>query len=370
MTRPAARARSSTRAGSASAGRVASPSTCCRVCTSSSRPATWVVWGPDAVDPHLWPGRDPGRRTGTTPRRSTASASSPGRGRSHARVAFYAHHLRPGWKLAPVEVTTVHDTIPFRYPPSRALAPLMRAYIAWMARHSTLVVTDSEFSKQSLQEDLGLDPDRIVVLQLAIDHDSADRVRRAAHRDRARRAGAVRRTRRARTRTSIGSCSGFGASDFAAQRRGAHAGRRRRSRPSPGLRALGGAAPRPPRAAGGRLPAASSNSCWPRPRCSCSRRSKKASGCRSPRRWRPAFRSRSAPRRRSSRSRGARRSRRSIRSTSTRSPPRSISVALVAGRGARPGLAAPGRLRPLGSGRDGTRRVDRSLTDVAPNGGR
>ena len=71
----------------------------------------------------------------------------------------------------------MHDTIPFRYPPQRALAPLMRAYIAWMARHSTLVVTDSEFSKQSLQEDLGLDADRIVVLTLAIDHDAADRVR-------------------------------------------------------------------------------------------------------------------------------------------------------------------------------------------------
>jgi len=54
---------------------------------------------------------------------------------------------------------------------------MMRAYIGWMARHSTLVTTDSEFSKQSLQEDLGLSPDRIVVLRLAIDHDSADRIR-------------------------------------------------------------------------------------------------------------------------------------------------------------------------------------------------
>jgi glycosyltransferase involved in cell wall biosynthesis len=52
----------------------------------------------------------------------------------------------------------------------------MRTYITWMARHSTLVVTDSEFSKQSLQEDLGLDADRIAVLALAIDHDAAARV--------------------------------------------------------------------------------------------------------------------------------------------------------------------------------------------------
>jgi alpha-1,3-rhamnosyl/mannosyltransferase len=53
----------------------------------------------------------------------------------------------------------------------------MRQYIGWMARHSTLVVTDSEFSKQSLQDDLGLPADRIAVLTLAIDHDVADRVR-------------------------------------------------------------------------------------------------------------------------------------------------------------------------------------------------
>jgi len=53
----------------------------------------------------------------------------------------------------------------------------MRRYIGWMARRSTLVVTDSEFSKQSLQEDLGLAADRIRVLTLAIDHDAAARVR-------------------------------------------------------------------------------------------------------------------------------------------------------------------------------------------------
>jgi glycosyltransferase involved in cell wall biosynthesis len=139
-------------------------------------PGEWVVWGPDAVDPHLWPGS---RRIANRhhPKALYSQREFPGPRALHARVAFYAHHLRPGWSLAPVEVTTVHDTIPFRYPPSRALAPLMRSYIGWMARHSTLVVTDSEFSKQSLQEDLGLDADRIMVLQLAIDHASADRVR-------------------------------------------------------------------------------------------------------------------------------------------------------------------------------------------------
>jgi glycosyltransferase involved in cell wall biosynthesis len=139
-------------------------------------PGAWILWGPDAIDAHLWPGA---KRVANRhhPKAWYSQREFPGPRATHARVAFYAHHLRPGWSLAPVEVTTVHDTIPFRYPPSKMLAPLMRSYIAWMARHSTLVVTDSEFSKQSLQEDLGLDPDRIVVFRLAIDHDSAERVR-------------------------------------------------------------------------------------------------------------------------------------------------------------------------------------------------
>jgi glycosyltransferase involved in cell wall biosynthesis len=175
----------------------------------------WVVWGPDAVDAHLWPGarRVPNRHH---PKALYSQREFPGPRSLHARIAFYAHHLRPGWTLAPVEVTTVHDTIPFRYPPSRALAPLMRAYIAWMARHSTLVVTDSEFSKRSLQEDLGLDPERIMVLELAIDHDSADRVRaRRACAPRAERVLFVGRDAPHKNLDRL--VLGFGASDFAAQ---------------------------------------------------------------------------------------------------------------------------------------------------------
>jgi glycosyltransferase involved in cell wall biosynthesis len=139
-------------------------------------PGRWVIWGPEAVNPYLWEDavRVPNR---FHPKAWYSQREFPGPRDFHPRVAYYAHHLRPGWSIAPAEVTTVHDTIPFRYPPSRGLAPLMRAYITWMARRSTLVVTDSEFSKQSLQDDIGLDPDRIAVLALAIDHDTAARVR-------------------------------------------------------------------------------------------------------------------------------------------------------------------------------------------------
>ena len=115
--------------------------------------ARWLgIGGPGRVAEHLLQGlhelEPPGRVGGVGPRRGRCRMLWPGATRvanrhhpkalysqrefpgprsAHARVAYYAHHLRPGWKLAPVEVTTVHDTIPFRYPPSRALAPLMRA---------------------------------------------------------------------------------------------------------------------------------------------------------------------------------------------------------------------------------------------------
>jgi len=139
-------------------------------------PGSWVVWGPETVDAHLWSNatRVPNRHH---PKALYSQREFPGPRSLYPRVAYFTHHLRPAWRLAPVELTTVHDTIPFRYPPSRALAPLMREYIRWMARHSTLVTTDSEFSKRSLQEDIGLSADRIVVLKLAIDHDSAARIK-------------------------------------------------------------------------------------------------------------------------------------------------------------------------------------------------
>jgi glycosyltransferase involved in cell wall biosynthesis len=139
-------------------------------------PGHWVIWGPEPVHQYLWDDavRVPNR---FHPKAWYSQREYPGPRDFHPRVAYYAHHLRPGWTIAPAEVTTVHDTIPFRYPPSRALAPLMRAYITWMARRSTLVVTDSEFSKQCLQDDIGLDADRISVLALAIDHETAARVR-------------------------------------------------------------------------------------------------------------------------------------------------------------------------------------------------
>jgi glycosyltransferase involved in cell wall biosynthesis len=137
-------------------------------------PGRFIVWGPDAVDAHLWrtARRIPNRRH---PKSWYSQREFPGpRG---ADAAFFAHHLRPAWRLAPVEVTTVHDTIPFRYPPNRSLAPAMRAYITWMARRATLVTTDSQFSKSCIVEDCRVAPERVAVLNLPIDHASTARIR-------------------------------------------------------------------------------------------------------------------------------------------------------------------------------------------------
>ena len=72
----------------------------------------------------------------------------------------------------------MHDTIPFRYPPSRRLGPPVRMYMRHMARMSDLVTTDSEFSRQCIVRDLGIQEDRIVIAPVPIDHVAAARVRR------------------------------------------------------------------------------------------------------------------------------------------------------------------------------------------------
>lgn len=136
----------------------------------------FAVWGPDRVRDLLWPGAEHVASVHHA-KAWYSQREFPGPRNLGADVAYYPHQLRPGWKLAPAEVTTIHDTIPFRYPGSTALALATRLHFRWMARISTLIVTDSEFSKQSLQHDLKVPADRIRVLTLPIDHEGAARIR-------------------------------------------------------------------------------------------------------------------------------------------------------------------------------------------------
>lgn len=136
----------------------------------------FVVWGPDRVTDLLWPGAEH-IRSRHHAKAWYSQREFPGPRALGADVAYYPHQLRPGWRLAPIEITTIHDTIPFRYPGSRLMGTVTRAHFHWMARLSTLIVTDSEFSKRSLQADLRVPADRVRVLPLPIDHDGAARVR-------------------------------------------------------------------------------------------------------------------------------------------------------------------------------------------------
>lgn len=137
---------------------------------------TYLVWGPPAVGELLWPGAEL-VESHHHAKAWYSQREFPGPRRLDVDVAYFPHQLRPAWRLAPVEVTTIHDTIPFRHAGSRALEVLSRAHFTWMARRSTLVVTDSQFSRRSLLADLRLPAERVRVLSLPIDHDSAARVR-------------------------------------------------------------------------------------------------------------------------------------------------------------------------------------------------
>ena len=180
----------STRAGSGSAGRAASPSTCCRGCTSSSRRARGWCGGPTRST------RTSGRARRASPNRHHPKALvQPARVPGPAVAARRASRTTrttcgPGWRIAPVEVTTVHDTIPFRYPPSHALAPLMRAVhrvdgAPLDARRDRLRVLEAEPAGRPRPRP----PIASRCCTLAIDHDAADRVRALRARDAAASSG-------------------------------------------------------------------------------------------------------------------------------------------------------------------------------------
>ena len=230
-----------------------------------------------------------GSRTAITRRRSTASASFRARGRRTARVAYYAHHLRPGVeaRAGRGHDGARHDPVPVPAVARARAADARSTSRGWRATRRS-VVTDSEFSKQSLQEDLGLDPDRIVVLTLAIDHDAADAraARCAPTTPRAERVMFVGRDAPHKNLDRL--VTGFAASDFAAN--GAVLTLAGVDGPAvERLRNARGAAPGARRAARASCRNPSSSSCSRRRRCSCSRRSKRASACRSRRRWRPGI---------------------------------------------------------------------------------
>lgn len=139
-------------------------------------PGTWLLWGNSEVIPYLWDGARhlPSKHH---PHALFGQREFPGPRGIGADIAFFPHQMRPAWRIARAEVTTIHDTIPFRYPPNPKLRQPMKVYLRRIAAVSDLVVTDSEFSLSTVSADLHIPTSRIRVLPISVDHEAADRVR-------------------------------------------------------------------------------------------------------------------------------------------------------------------------------------------------
>jgi glycosyltransferase involved in cell wall biosynthesis len=135
-------------------------------------PGRWMLWGrPDRIEPLRFPGAgiaattaDPLSLMG---QRSIAAIPA-------ADVVIYMHQIRP---LRPgPSVTVIHDTIPVRYGGGRLSRTLKRSFFRLAARLSGHVLTDSQFSKDSIHRDLSVPLDRITVMRFAVDEERAKRI--------------------------------------------------------------------------------------------------------------------------------------------------------------------------------------------------
>ena len=132
----------------------------------------WVLWGSARrLEPYAWPGAV-----------VVDDSSDPRRWRGQhawfrvpaAPVVLFAHQ-RP---LRPVPaVTWIFDTISLRYGGTSRERQVRRAYLRRVARSSRIVLTISEHSRRAVQQDLGADPDRVVVAAPPIDWHRAERIR-------------------------------------------------------------------------------------------------------------------------------------------------------------------------------------------------
>jgi glycosyltransferase involved in cell wall biosynthesis len=105
-----------------------------------------------------------------------SAAARPGRIRRHF-AGLDAIHFPLSVMLPPVDTppaaTTVldvqHEVFPEFF--SRAELAYRRRVYGWTVKKSRVVITISEHARQALIERLGLDPDRVVAIHLAVDHD-------------------------------------------------------------------------------------------------------------------------------------------------------------------------------------------------------
>ena len=132
----------------------------------------WLLWGKAAVRPYAWPGAEV-HETSRSPHWQPSQFAIPHMP-AHD-VALYMHQVRP---LRPGRaVTLIHDTMQLRFGSSgwRKLAKRISHHV--VAHLSTSFVTVSEYSKASIERDLGIDADQLRVVRYPVDDELVTRVR-------------------------------------------------------------------------------------------------------------------------------------------------------------------------------------------------
>jgi len=134
----------------------------------------WILWGsPERVDPLVFPGAIVVPWSGD-PRTLFGQRDLfrvPG-----GDVVLYSHQIRP---LRPGRsVTIIHDTIPLRHGGTPMRRRLKRLYFRAVARASDRVLTDSEFSRECIERDLGVPRERISVMTFPSDSERGEAVAR------------------------------------------------------------------------------------------------------------------------------------------------------------------------------------------------
>jgi glycosyltransferase involved in cell wall biosynthesis len=134
----------------------------------------WILWGaPDRVEPRRFPGAEAVPWSGD-PR--TLFGQRDLFRVPRGDVVLYSHQIRP---LRPgCSVTIIHDTIPLRHGGTPMRRRLKRLYFRAVARASDRVLTDSEFSRDCIERDLGVPRDRISVMTFPSDPERAAAVAR------------------------------------------------------------------------------------------------------------------------------------------------------------------------------------------------
>lgn len=146
---------------------------------SVTRPAgRFVLWGPEEVQAHLWPSAtwQPSHRNPTAAGGQAEVFRVP-----DGDVSLYLHQIRP-FRRGP-SITTIYDTIPLRHGGAAAERAAKRMYLKAAARLSSGIVTLSHYAASCIGRDLGVDEDRITVIDYPVDAELRVRVAglRATH---------------------------------------------------------------------------------------------------------------------------------------------------------------------------------------------